>query len=421
MVSSRLVAPARPLTAFTRSKFVVMLLRLACVPWLGAANANEMHTGHQFAVSDSGAATVSVPIKIPRGIAGMEPQLSMVYSSGGINGPMGLGWSLSGPSAITRCGKSIQHDGVRGVVTYTTADRFCLDGQRLVTATASTDATYHPTASTTREYFLERDNFSKVVATGDAASQTTGAPVSFKVYTKAGLVLDYGLSANSRALTRFADPVATPNVVQAWHLQRISDRVAIPNSVEYVYCAGEVSVAGTACDLTLYPGFLSLHYVRYTDKGAATTSPSLGKLAVVLSYEPRPDRRIGYSAGSLVSQTSRIAHVSTFIGFSSITAPGTRVRTYEMTYEPTKVGTTPVRLTNVSRLTQIQELQGGVTSLTRPPPPRTSAADAMPPLVFTYPEDSIHGVVGGTPNVGAPVVPRGCGGPAGSRTAQLCP
>jgi Salmonella virulence plasmid 65kDa B protein len=421
MVFFRLAGLARSLTSSTRSKFAVALLGLACVAWLGVANANGMHTGHQFAVSDGGAATISVPIQIPRGVAGMEPQLSMVYSSSGSNGPMGLGWSLAGPSAITRCGKTIQHDGVRGIVSHSIADRFCLDGQRLVTATASTDATYHPTASTTREYFLERDNFSKIVATGDAASQTTGAPVSFKVYTKAGLVLDYGLSANSRALTRFADPVATPNVVHAWHVQRISDRMAIPNSVEYVYCAGDVSVSGAACDPTFYPGFLSLHYIRYTDRGAASTSPSLGNLAVMLSYETRPDRRVGYSAGSLVSQTLRIAHVSTFIGFSSILAPGTRVRTYEMTYEPTKVGTTPVRLTNVSRLTQIQELQGGVTSLTRPPPPRTSAADAMPPLVFTYPEDSIHGVVGGAPNVAAPVIPRGCGGPAGSRTAQLCP
>ena len=43
--------------------------------------ANGTHTGHQFAVTEGGAATVSIPIQVPRGIGGLEPQLSLNYSS----------------------------------------------------------------------------------------------------------------------------------------------------------------------------------------------------------------------------------------------------------------------------------------------------------------------------------------------------
>jgi hypothetical protein len=380
------------------------------------ANADGMHTGHQFSVTEAGAANLSIPIQVPRGIAGMEPQLSLVYSSASGNGPLGLGWSLAGPSTISRCGKTLQNDGVRGVVTHTAADRFCLDGQRLVTSTPSTDATYHPTSTVTREYVSERDSFSKIVATGNATSQSTGAPNSFRVYTKSGLILDYGLSANSRGSTKFVGSMAAQQVVQHWHLQRISDRMSTPSYVEYYYCAGRINATGSACDTSIYDGFLRLHYIRYTNRGATPN----GSLAVVLSYETRPDQRIGYSSGSVAVQNQRIAHISTYIGFTGLTSLGTRIKVYEMTYEPPTVGATTVRLTNISRLSQVQELRGGVASIARPPPARTSAADALPPMVFTYPEDSLHGMVSPTSSAPAPTIPRGCGGAAGTRLSQFC-
>jgi Salmonella virulence plasmid 65kDa B protein len=78
------------------------LTRLLCIAGLAplglAAHATGNHTGAQFAVTESGAATLSVPIKVPSGIGGMEPQLALNYSSGVGNGLFGLGWTLSGPS-----------------------------------------------------------------------------------------------------------------------------------------------------------------------------------------------------------------------------------------------------------------------------------------------------------------------------------
>jgi hypothetical protein len=62
----------------------------------------------------------------------MVPNLSLVYHSQSGDGLLGIGWSLSGLSAIYRCPATLLQDGFDGGVNYDANDRFCLDGQRLV-------------------------------------------------------------------------------------------------------------------------------------------------------------------------------------------------------------------------------------------------------------------------------------------------
>jgi hypothetical protein len=56
----------------------------------------------QFAVDPSGSASVSIPITVPPGTAGMQPNLSLVINSRGGPGVVGLGGSIAGIPSITR-------------------------------------------------------------------------------------------------------------------------------------------------------------------------------------------------------------------------------------------------------------------------------------------------------------------------------
>lgn len=391
------------ITQFMRT---VAVLATVCVAF--PACGNEFVTGHQFAVSEAGTATITIPIQVPRGIGGMEPQLSLNYSSGSGNGLLGLGWVLAGPSAITRCPKSVALNEGRGAVTFGVGDRYCLDGQRLVmTGQTSTDTNYgnHGTV-----YRTERDTFARITAIGQYGTQQN-TPTSFRVETKAGLLLDFGASANSQVPTSFVSGVTTPPTINRWNLQRIKDRTPNGSFVEFVYCGGEVSADGRTCTSSAWSGSKVLHYIRYTNRNDTLN----GEFAVVFSYEARPDRIQTFHAGSAARQTQRLSKVRTYRGFAGADGSGalqlgTLVRSYDIAYEPHESGTTSVRATNSSRIQQIQETGADGQSL--------------PPMTFAVAPDSVFGQVvthRSSTTAGTPRPPAPCGGVVGGRRTLQCP
>jgi RHS repeat-associated protein len=59
--------------------------------------------GEKFTVNSSnGTGTLVIPLKVPPGRSGLQPQLSLGYDSGNGNGEFGLGWRLSGIDSISR-------------------------------------------------------------------------------------------------------------------------------------------------------------------------------------------------------------------------------------------------------------------------------------------------------------------------------
>src|SRR4051794_25363842 len=85
----------------------------------------ETFSADQF----TGTGHFSVPIQVPPGRNGFEPQLQLSYSSGAGNGPFGLGWELSVPS-VTRKTSA-------GVPRYNdTQDVFILSGAEDLVAVA---------------------------------------------------------------------------------------------------------------------------------------------------------------------------------------------------------------------------------------------------------------------------------------------
>ncbi len=91
-------------------------------------------------VNDLGAASYNLPIDLPPGMNGLQPSVSIDYSSMSGNGPMGIGWNLSASSAVNRCGSTLARDGLHDGVDFDNTDKFCLDGQRLLSIRQNTYA-----------------------------------------------------------------------------------------------------------------------------------------------------------------------------------------------------------------------------------------------------------------------------------------
>ena len=165
-----------------------------------------------------GTAHYSVKIDVPPGVAGMEPKLSLNYSSSGANGYLGLGWSLAGASAVTRCPQSRAVDGSAHAfgVKYNSDDRFCLDGQRLI----AVQGVYGADGT---EYRTEIDRYSKIISRGNYY----GGPRYFEVHTKSGLTYYYGWAEETYVYTRPYRPL------KAWKVDRIYD--SYNNKITFKY------------------------------------------------------------------------------------------------------------------------------------------------------------------------------------------
>lgn len=124
-------------------------------------------------------------------MVGLVPNLSLNYNSQAGIGIAGLGWTLEGASAITRCPQTRATDGAYGAVNLNTADRFCLDGQRLILVSGS----YGAAGS---EYRTEYDQFLRITANGAAGGNAANGPESFTARTKDGQVWQFGTTADSR-------------------------------------------------------------------------------------------------------------------------------------------------------------------------------------------------------------------------------
>src|ERR1044071_5859481 len=160
-----------------------------------------------FKVSNPGAANYTIPLIVPPGTNGMQPNLSLVYSSQTQNGILGMGWSLNGLSVIHRCARTKVQDNVRGGINLDTNDRFCLNGARLMLI--STNKNYGDDGA---EYRTEVDSFVKVISIGQVGAPGSG-PLSFTVQTKDGQTQEYGNAIASRT-----EAPATNPTVRVWLL-----------------------------------------------------------------------------------------------------------------------------------------------------------------------------------------------------------
>lgn len=297
--------------------------RVVAAPTAPAAPTGVGASFGEFSVTDRGSSSYSVPIELPPGRANIAPQLAVRYNSSTANGALGIGWSLDGLSAITRCPRTYAQDGYSRPILNDATDALCLDGQRLVSVGAN-------------EYRTQIDSFSKIVSTPGNVG-----PASFTVYAKDGRVMTYGGSASSRELIGAA--------VTTWHLNRVEDRAGNFYRIVYEQTGSINPLTDVTSTAELAPSAIT-----YTGFGSID-----GDREVKFLYETtRPDQLTGYRAGG--GAFSRIRRLKTV----EVRAQNVLVRKYGLTYEQA-----PNR---VSRLASLQECAGA------------SSAACKRPTVFSY-------------------------------------
>ncbi len=98
----------------------------------GNTNLKFHDTKGNIDVTGSGQLQYTLAIALPPGIKGVAPQINLVYTSGSGNGIAGYGWSISGVTAITRMGRTIEKDGEVKGIQLDYSDYYSFNGQRLI-------------------------------------------------------------------------------------------------------------------------------------------------------------------------------------------------------------------------------------------------------------------------------------------------
>ena len=339
-----------------------------------AAPFNGVLGGH-LSIGPSGAATYTVPISVSPGVAGMAPNLALVYNSQGGDGIAGQGWSLTGLSRITRCPRTRQQDGYGRPVmldslTPTTnpdglSDGICLDGEKLF-----------ETSPGSGNYLSESQDFTAITF-----DKTAGA---FHIVTKAGETRYYNTTAT---------PIGAGTAV--WLLSRVVDMWGNYFDIHYNNDQGNglpddlnsFAASGVWISTINYSGSLTTPACNVASPPASCT-PNI----VTFQYECRPDTRWTRYNTFSIPQTQRLKSITTPQGTYSLAYADSEI---QIPGQACSLGVNPER-SGLSELQAINYCPGTGTGTTcaqpmqpltfgwqttRPPQPPPPTGYAIPPFV----------------------------------------
>jgi RHS repeat-associated protein len=241
--------------------------------------------GGGFSVGADGAASYSIPLQAIPGPGGLTPALSLNYNSRSGNGYFGVGFSLSGVSAITRCPKNLADDKVVEAVKLDKTDPFCLDGKRLI-------AIKGEYGGNGTEYRTSPQTFAKIVSSRPIGGNADDGPTSFEVRTRDGLIHHYGLEDR--------DTVGTRNV--AWPIEAIIDRHT--NVLRFFYKTFKWTTTNPN-----FPGeyvvVRKLDRIAYGNIGVSTEEGGFDR-QIKFGYQSRPETATTYAIGEQKSISERV-------------------------------------------------------------------------------------------------------------------
>lgn len=239
----------------------------------------------------TGTGNFSVPIAVPPGRNGLQPSLTLGYSTGSGNGPFGLGWNMSLPGVARKTNLGIpRYDDTKDVFVLSGAeDLIPVDrGQEAVTG--------QPTHSWMRYQPRTEGLFARIVH-----HKWSDGRDYWEVRTKDGMVTWYGNpNAIGDANTTLYNPENERHIAQ-WSIFRTLDPFG--NEVLYEY-EREVQ-------LSPYPfAQLYLKRIKYVDYPHNDVKRHL--CSVELDYSERPDPHSEYRQGFEIRTTRRCTAVRTY-------------------------------------------------------------------------------------------------------------
>lgn len=247
----------------------------------------------------TGTGNFSIPIAVPPGRNGFQPQIGLSYSTGNGNSAFGLGWGLSIPGVMRKTAK--------GVPTYNEEkDSFILSGaEDLVPIEEGQGFTqYRPRTE---------GLFARIYRYLDGQNDY------WKVISKDGLTSYYGtpnVKGTDDAIV--ADPDDSRKVFH-WKLTKTVDLFG--NLIEYSYTRD----AGS--DDYHHWDNCYLSEIRYVDYGDRSAPSFLVK--VQFEYEDRPDPFSEYKPGFEIRITKRCKNIKTY---TCPTGQEILTRTYHLQY-----------------------------------------------------------------------------------------
>ncbi|MDD2890131.1 MAG: SpvB/TcaC N-terminal domain-containing protein [bacterium] len=255
------------------------------IPFTGSESAAENVPEHKASAQVqqfTGGASMSIPIAVPPGRKGMQPNLALSYSSGAGNGLFGVGWDM--PIAyIERRGPG------KGIPTYDDEkDTFVLN-----LFGSSQELIKDPVAST--QYWTKQQSFMYITKT---ALVKSALATYWMVTDKKGTLYEFSY--------RFGG--GDTKDYYRWYLKRVTD--VYGNSMSFNYTTSSDSA-------------VTLDKIQYTNNGGS--DDGINEVKMILEGSPRPDPIVSYKAGFCIRYNKRVVKIQ-------IKSNSTIIREYVLGY-----------------------------------------------------------------------------------------
>lgn len=309
----------------------------------------------------SGTGNFSVPIAVPSGRNGLQPELTLGYSSGNGNGFFGLGWAMSIPGVSRKTSLGVpQYDDDKDIFVLSGAEDLIPVGR---TESVTDGISYRKTQYKPRTEGLFAQIFHHKKSNGTNY---------WEVKSKDGMVSFYGNpDPESDEHAQMRDP-ENKKLIAQWFLFKTVD--VFGNEIRYEYDYHLVPDE-RAPFIQVYP-----KRIRYADYLFEEEKHYL--CSVLFEYEDRPDPNSAFRNGFEVRTTQRCKAIKTFThpqdddlpeGYTADAAGNNiAVKTYHLTYQDEQ-GELPSNATSI--LVSVQPEGHSATE-----------DEQMPPLSFGYTE-----------------------------------